>query len=140
MTLTTRSISDVTSKPAWSKRNFIPVLHSLSKLLFVSLVLAPTCLSIAAQDIHVHITIDEARPGIAVVEGHSAEAWNILNLSFLQSYAGVADLGDRISNVKLADVDKKAVGYKRLQAGEYLAETNFAWFRYDLDLSATRQT
>jgi hypothetical protein len=140
MTLITRSISDVTSKPAWSKRNFIPVLHSLSKLLFASLILAPAWLSIVAQDIHVHITVDEARPGIAVVEGHSAKAWAVLNLSFLQSYAGVANLGDRISNVKLADVDKNEDGFKRLQAGEYLAERNFAWFRYDVDLRATRGT
>src|SRR3954452_21209155 len=112
MTLTTRSISDVTSKPAWSNRNFILVVHSLSKLLCVSLVVATSWVSIVAQDVNVHITIDEARPGVASVEGHSAKAWALLNLSFLENYAGVLNLGDRISNVKLADVDKNEVGFK----------------------------
>ncbi|MFL6375441.1 MAG: hypothetical protein ACJ73D_12295, partial [Pyrinomonadaceae bacterium] len=56
------------------------------------------------------------------------------SLSFLQSYAGIQRLAERISAIQLADADKKPVEYKRLQTGEYLAEHRFAWFRYVVDL------
>jgi predicted metalloprotease with PDZ domain len=89
----------------------------------------------AAQDLSVKITVDASRPNIARIEGRFLKARGVPNLSFLPSYAGINGLGERFSDVKLADDEKKAVEFKRLQPGDYVAESNFTWFTYAVDLT-----
>ena len=107
---------NVTSNPAWSKRNFILVASRLSKLasrrhgLALALIILCVPVAVVAQDIDVQITIDDAHPSVAHIEGHVADkAPGMAGLSFLQNYAGVLNLADRITGVQLADADKRAV-------------------------------
>ncbi|HEV7699855.1 MAG TPA: hypothetical protein VGO43_06475 [Pyrinomonadaceae bacterium] len=105
-----------------------------SILFALGLCIFATAADTAAQDLSVKITVDASRPNVARVEGRFLKARGVPNLSFLPSYAGINGLGERFSEIKLADDEKKSVECKRLQAGEYLAESNFTWFTYAVDL------
>jgi len=125
----------VTVLPARSKVNSILVVPGMSKLVLFLVVVLLAC-SVAAQDIEVRIVIDERSPTIAAVEGHYPNA--VTNLSFLKSYAGVTDLPARISNLKVADTERKNIQYKEIPSGEYIAERAFTSFAYNVDLSQQR--
>ncbi len=84
---------ELTPQPNWSKRHFIPVICSMSTLLRVSLVIAVACGSIVAQDLDVHITIDEAKPGVAMIEGRYTKPGGVPGL-------GITSCFNSISGVK----------------------------------------
>lgn len=131
----------MTSKPAWSKRNFILVTVSLSKLVRSLLLIAGSAflilsayLNALAQDLEVKITIEDGQPSVAKVHGHFLKEHTERNLSFLQSYAGLPRLAERVSDVRLVAADNKTVPSKRVQEGEYVGDANFTSFEYSVDL------
>ncbi len=90
----------------------------------------------SAQDLEVTIRLDAAKPEIVSIEGKrkvSAKQPS-RNLSFLTSIAGQEISGDRISNLKLFDSKGDAVPYKRFMPGEYVAESEFVGWSYQIDL------
>jgi predicted metalloprotease with PDZ domain len=58
------------------------------------------------------------------------------NWSFLNSYAGVTGLGERIENLRLADASGTSVPVRRLAPGEYEAESAASQFSYEVKLDA----
>jgi len=91
-----------------------------------------------AQDLEVTIKFDATKPEIVTVEGKRKVASlkpTSRNLSFLTSIAGQAVSDERISNLKLFDSKGAAVGYKRFIPGEYVAESEFVGWSYQVDLS-----
>lgn len=124
----------LTSARYKSKVNSIPVRGWLSKLAVLCLVGLPGAATAAAQTVEVRIAVDESRPAVAKVEGRFSADDRVSNLSFLTAYAGVDQLADRISDVRVADAEKKPVDIRKLQSGEYLAEGRFSFFAYNVDL------
>ncbi|MFN0279005.1 MAG: hypothetical protein ACKVRN_10430 [Pyrinomonadaceae bacterium] len=61
------------------------------------------------------------------------------NFSFMLDYAGIATLGERISGVSLMRADGTQVKFRRLMAGEYLAEDDFEGFSYTIDLTPLKE-
>jgi predicted metalloprotease with PDZ domain len=88
-----------------------------------------------AQIIDAKIKIDALLPEIISVEGTNLDANPARrgkNFSFALSYAGVENLGERVSDVRLFDEKKREILYKKLVAGEYLAEREFAAWSYKI--------
>jgi hypothetical protein len=91
-----------------------------------------------AQNIYASITIDPATSSLAKVEGKFRWEENgrrRRNFSFLLDYAGITNLGDRVSEVSLKSADGSTVKCRRLMPGEYLAESDFDEWAYTIDLS-----
>lgn len=63
---------------------------------------------------------------------------NSRNISFLKSYAGIENLGQRISDLNLFDENSQKVNYKKLAEGEFLADSDFASWNYKVDLTAPK--
>ena len=57
------------------------------------------------------------------------------NFSILRDYAGISDLADRVSNIVLEDREGKSVAFKQFIPGEYVADREFARWRYFIDLA-----
>lgn len=103
-----------------------------------------------AQSISATVTIDPATPSIARVEGKFWWGQSMVtqelvrptpnpdrqrNFSFLSDYAGIPNLGDRVSDVSLKKADGSLVKFRRLMAGEYLAEDDFDEWSYSINLA-----
>ncbi len=89
-----------------------------------------------AQDLEVNIKLDASQPQIVTIEGkRKAAKQTSRNLSFLTSIAGQKVSGERISNLKLFDSKGMAVAYKRFIPGEYVAESEFTGWSYQVDLT-----
>ena len=89
-----------------------------------------------AQTVETHIKITADSPKIISVEGKFSEtnaAARGNNLSFVQSYAGAENLGARISDLNLTDMNGRRVAYRTLQPGEFLAERNFSRWQYRIN-------
>lgn len=88
-----------------------------------------------AQITEAKIKIDALLPEVISVEGVNLDvnpARRGRNFSFALSYAGVEHLGERVSDVRLFDENKGEVLYKKLVAGEYLAEREFTAYSYKI--------
>jgi predicted metalloprotease with PDZ domain len=86
-----------------------------------------------AQAIEAKIKIESLSPESVSIEGsHSQDknARRAKNFSFALSHAGIEKLGERISDVRLFDENKQEIVYKKLAAGEYLAEREITAWRY----------
>lgn len=128
-----------------AKEHFMPLFYPMSKTFRLILLSFSAVVQIfsffyasSAQDIEVTIRLDAAKPEIVTIEGKrniSAVKNTSRNLSFLTSITGQAVSGERISNLKLFDSKGAAVGYKRFIPGEYVAETEFVGWNYQIDLS-----
>ncbi|HEX8288756.1 MAG TPA: hypothetical protein VF556_12205 [Pyrinomonadaceae bacterium] len=106
-----------------------------NKLIFLIALLfaliAPLTGKISAQTIEAKIKI--AAPNVIDVQGKIRDAktlQNEKNFSFLRSTVGIENLGERISEVDLTDAENRKVEYKKLVAGEYLAEKPFDFWSY----------
>jgi hypothetical protein len=127
------------------KSNSIPVLCPMSKTLRSFLLVFAASVQILqlfnnsdAQDIEATVTVDAATPSIVRVEGKflwGQETRRGRNLSFLREYAGISNLGERVSDVSLKAADGSLVKLRRLMAGEYLADGDFIGWSYTLDLT-----
>lgn len=84
-----------------------------------------------AQAIDVKFTVDERLP-VLTVNGRflSSDRANKRNLNFARDHAGTIGLAERISDLTLAAGDAGEVKYKRLMAGEYLADGQFTNWNY----------
>ena len=87
-----------------------------------------------AQDVEATIKIDANSPSVARVEGRFVKERASKNLSFILDYAGITGLGERVSNVRLLGGDKKPVAFRRMIAGEYLADDDFRSWSYAVNL------
>ena len=88
-----------------------------------------------AQTVSATVSVNGSK---AYVEGRFSADTNAKtskNLSFLKSYAGVENLGARVSDLNLFDENRQKVGYRKLAEGEFLAEGNFASWTYQIDLT-----
>ena len=95
----------------------------------------------AAQTIEVKLKIAAEAPTVIEIQGVNLDAnrrENARNFSFLPSYAGIENLGERVSNVDLSGADKRKIEYKKFAAGEFLAENPFVFWNYKIkaDVSA----
>ena len=93
------------------------------------------------QDIEATVLLDAAKPNIVQIEGKFlwiGETGRGRNLSFLREYAGISDLAERISGVSIKAADGSPAKFRRLMAGEYLAEADFVDWSYTLDLTPLR--
>lgn len=88
-----------------------------------------------AQSIEVTITIDAVNRSAGVSGKWAADAGSGKNLSFVPSAIGVPDLGSRISNVRLSTKTGVPVNFRRFNPAEYVAESDFAAFGYDVALT-----
>jgi len=93
----------------------------------------------SAQKIEANIKIESIAPPAARVEGRILQEDAGRNWAFLRSIAGVENLGERISDLTLKDKNGKIVSYKKLIAGEYLADGAATSFSYKIDLSAPKK-
>jgi hypothetical protein len=105
-------------------------------ILAVILIFAAVC---SAQEIEATIKIESVSPPVVRVDGRFLVRNNSKNWTFLRSIAGIENLGERISELKLEDKDGKEISYKKLMAGEYLAEGSATRFSYKVDLSAPKK-
>lgn len=107
------------------------------KLIFLAALvyafIAQTTSKTSAQTIEVKMQI--AAPNIIDVKGAYLDAkslQNEKNFSFTNFQAGVEKAGERISDVNLLDSSKNKIEYKKLIAGEYLAEKHFVFWNYKM--------
>jgi hypothetical protein len=104
----------------------------VSGLILVALLGLCLCVtSAAAQDLEVRIKIDENQPSIARIEGRYLNGKRVSELSFLESYAGIARLNDRVADVKLGD---QIISNSKTATREYRADSTFSSFSYTIAL------
>jgi hypothetical protein len=109
-------------------------LISLIALLSLSTILA------CGQEIEVTIGIDFETPAVASIQGrrtNQSKTSNRRNLSFLKTVPGAEDLTSRISGLALLDSAGREVTFRKLQDGEYLSDTEFEGWTYEVDLTPT---
>lgn len=92
-----------------------------------------------AQDLEANLKIESVSPPVVRVEGKLLKEGTGKNWSFLRSIAGVENLGERISELSLQDNNGKDVSFKKLIAGEYLADDFALYFSYKVDLSPPKK-
>jgi len=105
-------------------------------VLAVILIFAALC---SAQNLEANIKIESVSPPVVRVEGKLLKESSSKNWSFLRSIAGIENLGDRISEFTLKDKNGKEIPYKKLIAGEYLAEDFGTNFSYRIDLAPPKK-
>ncbi|MBA2736522.1 MAG: hypothetical protein H0U50_06990 [Pyrinomonadaceae bacterium] len=106
-------------------------LISFTALVFV--LITQFSYALSAQIIEAKIKIESKTPTVIEIQGVNLDAdslQNVKNFSFTQSYAGVENLGERVSDVDLSDENKRKIEYKKLIAGEFLAEKPFVFWNY----------
>jgi predicted metalloprotease with PDZ domain len=104
--------------------------HLLLLLGSVALLTCFTSLTIA-QQARVEIKVPGDSPGRVIVEGTWAPA---TTWSFRDSYAGVLNLGARISGFTLLDDSGKEVANRTLAPGQFRSEMPAKKFRYEVNL------
>lgn len=98
----------------------------------------------SAQEIEATIKILSPAPNARVrVEGKVTEAAAAVsgekNWSFLQAYADVTGLGERIENLKLFDAQGREIQVKKFAPGEFEAEKSAASFQYEVKTEIPQQ-
>jgi len=117
-------------------------LHKQFSFVFLAAVqiLLLSCLSLGQQivpTIEATISIESNSESVVSVTGKFLDAEPGLsrrNLSFLRSSAGIENLGDRISDVRLSDKSGKIIVNKKIIPGEYVADSDFNSWSYKIDL------
>jgi hypothetical protein len=111
--------------------------RSFYVFVLVSFVALPALSTVSAQAIEAEITVDKSRPVISVSGRFVSvsQIKNPRNFSFVRETAGFSELGARISGVELLGSDGKPVRFRKLMDGEFLAEENFASWRYEVDVT-----
>lgn len=105
-------------------------------VLAVILIFAALC---SAQKIEANLKIESISPPVLRVEGKLLQENTSKNWTFLRSLAGVENLGERISELQLKDKNGKEISYKKLIAGEFLAEDFAVNFSYKVDLAPPKK-
>src|SRR5688572_28098797 len=92
---------------------------------------------VGAQDIVATVKVAKRLPQTVEINGRFSETGKPiqhLNLSFLLDYAGIRDLGGRVTDVRLFDVAGKPVSNRRMIEGEYLADGDYSAFSYNVSV------
>jgi len=100
---------------------------------FVFVLITQFSSALSAQIIEAKIKIEAKSPTVIEIQGVNLDAnslQNANNFSFASSYAGIENLGERISDVGLSDENKRKIEFKKLVAGEFLAEKPFVFWNY----------
>ena len=89
------------------------------------------------QDVEATIEIDFTTPVVKVSGRHlgSGQKTSRRNLGFLRSVAGVNDIANRVSDVRLLNASGQAVESRKLADGEYISDTDFTAWSYKVDLT-----
>ncbi len=93
--------------------------------------------AVAAQQIEVNVKVNSNSPAVLRVEGKftpKAGLRNDKSWAFLRSFAGAENLGARISDLTLTDLENQNVPIKKLIDGEYLAEREAAAWSYQMNI------
>jgi hypothetical protein len=91
------------------------------------------------QDADVTVSIRTATHPIAEIRGRQAKSSTDRNFSILREYAGFSGLADRVSDIRLEDAEGKPVAFKQFIPGEYVAETSFVRWSYQVDLTPPKR-
>jgi hypothetical protein len=92
----------------------------------------------AGQDVDVRIRITADSPHNAEITYRSKRQLSRRygrNLSFLNEYAGIRDLGNRFSHVDAFAPDARPVNLKQLNRAEYVSDAEFSLLHYNADLT-----
>lgn len=95
-----------------------------------------TFYDLSAQTFESTAKLENPKAGVFKIKGRflqNESQKKAKNLSFMLSYAGFENLGARIANVALFDEKGKKIAYKKLIDGEYLAETEFSAWEYEIN-------
>jgi len=109
----------------------------LRSISLIALVLFATFVA-SGQDLEAIIDIDLETPAIIRVRGEFSKAGKILNrrnLAFLRTVSGADNLGNRVSEVRLSDSAGRPVPFRKLMDGEYLGDSDFNRWEYNVDIS-----
>ncbi|MEP7038561.1 MAG: hypothetical protein ABI891_09460 [Acidobacteriota bacterium] len=95
--------------------------------------------TVSAQKSEVNIKLISNTPAILFVEGkftpenkiQAEKSW-----VFSRSFAGIENLGARISDLELKDNKRQNISYKKLIDGEYLAENNAVFWNYQINVDS----
>lgn len=118
--------------------NRLLTIKNLKPLIFLALVFAPFSFTALAQELTVKIKIISTNQ-INVEGSFKDEITSSRNWSFLQDYADVSNLADRIENLQLVDNKGEKVELKKFNAGEYLASRNPISFKYQVNLTPSKK-
>ena len=110
-------------------------IRTLSFIIAVCVIILQLFYNSSAQNLQANIKLESIEPPILRVEGKFSETGTSKNWTFLNSYAGTQNLGERISDFSLVDKNGAKVAVKKLISGEYLAEDFATSFTYKIDLS-----
>lgn len=117
------------------------LLNSL-KLKFLWTLIAPCLIALAAalpinaKGTEAHVTVLSNSPARVMVEGSSPQP--MTDWSFLNVYANVVGLGDRIENFEVWDSGGISIDVRKLAAGEFRSKTPAKRFRYEVSLGEPR--
>lgn len=92
----------------------------------------------SAQDLEATIKIKSGIEKSIMIEGKLLDENSIKatkNWVFVRSVAGIEGLGERISELNLTDKLGEKVDFKKLIAGEYLADRTVDIFQYEVEIS-----
>jgi len=90
-----------------------------------------------AQNLEVNIKIPSPSSDIVRVDGKFLRRYSgqsDKNWSFARTFAGTENLGDRVLDFGLTDEQNKAVSFKKLAVGEYLADSKASIWSYSLNV------
>jgi predicted metalloprotease with PDZ domain len=108
--------------------------RAVARLALLLLVLPFTCAAQESPSLKVSVEVLSLSPARVKIEGW--RAGQARNWSFLNTYAGVAGLGERIENLRLSDASGASVPLRRLAPGEYEAASAATQFSYEVKLDA----
>ncbi len=91
----------------------------------------------AAADFESTIELESNNNVVRIAGRHTTDSRvaNKRNLGFLPSAGGISGLGMRVSELRLFGPSGKAVIFRKLMNGEYLADSDYAAWEYSVDLS-----
>ena len=94
------------------------------------------------QDIIATIKVDKRLPDTVEITGKFTDQdmrRRGRNISFVLERAGITGLGSRISDVRLFGPDREPVGNRRMIEGEYLADSDYTAFSYNVAVRRTER-
>ena len=108
--------------------------------LFIYLCLLLFVSGVSAQEMEVSIKLISNAPAVLLVEGKFTGKNNFQtekSWAFQRSFAGVSNLGARVSELNLKDSQEQSISYKKLIDGEYLAEKEAAFWSYQINVASS---
>ncbi|HEV7858510.1 MAG TPA: hypothetical protein VGO91_07760 [Pyrinomonadaceae bacterium] len=108
--------------------------RAVARLALLFIVLSFNCAAQDGPSLKVSVEVLSLSPARLKIEGW--RAGGARNWSFLNNYAGVAGLGERIENFRLTDASGASVPVRRLAPGEYETASAATQFSYEVKLDS----